>query len=371
MYIGIVTPVYVPAPGGGAEYTRLLAESLAAREDVQAVSVFTEAFPGMPSWERNSAGKIEVHRIFPYRAGRPRRDVSSFIDYGLQNIMFAQVSHWIPPELDVLLVHASLHYNPNLIGFGLDMLRRKRGGGLLLILDVRDPIMPRAAKRAVGRYDRLICCSQSGLMHLTGRLKVGKPVQLIPFPFERRVPNANCVATALRKHGLESVRFLLSTNGTSREKGAELCLHIAERLRARGHDLMLAIAGRRRNWNAIFGRAEAAGWLRHLGVLNRDELLALMMSCAIHLNPSAIESISRSSLEAISLGARVLLPSNTPEFDECASAFVTSSADPGRLTDQVERILLAEKGQVNYPFQRHDPTRVAASYVELFKRSAI
>src|SRR3546814_18625710 len=66
----IVTPVFKPAPGGGAIYADILARALAgAGADVV---VFAERHPGTSAEEAlvTRRGSARVCRILPFRAGR-------------------------------------------------------------------------------------------------------------------------------------------------------------------------------------------------------------------------------------------------------------------------------------------------------------
>src|SRR3546814_17534538 len=87
----IVTPVFKPAPGGGAIYADILARALAgAGADVV---VFAERHPGTSAEEAlvTRRGSARVCRILPFRAGRADRNWRSSLAYAAAHLVYLRL----------------------------------------------------------------------------------------------------------------------------------------------------------------------------------------------------------------------------------------------------------------------------------------
>lgn len=366
MKAGILTSAYAPAPGGAASYARVLSTHLAKASEIDSVQVFTEKFPGEPEEYTSDDKKLFVHRRFPWRAGREVKDWRSYVHYARQNLAFSRIDRWLPGDIDVLLVHAHLHYHPNLLSSGLKKLRENRGKNIRLILDVRDPLMPPERKRCTELYDEIICCSGNCLSHLHDTLGIQQTAHLIPTPVEPVLLTSAEVDHVLEAHDLGETKYLFGTNGISFAKGVDLCLSVTERLRERDQDLIFVVAGRCRDWGEPFATAERLGILKYVGALPQRHILALAARSVMHLNPSPIEGLPRASLEAMAMGARVLLSPNVPEFEQQAPQLVARSQDPDDLADQVLDILRSPDKECPYPITRHYIENLIPAYLNVF-----
>lgn len=367
MNVAILTSAYAPAPGGAANYTKLLATHLAGDDAVGTVQVFTEAFPGEDTYTQTREGKLHIHRKFPYRAGREQRDWRSYVDYARQNLTLRNIDRWLPQDTDVLLVHAQLHYNPTLFQGALRHLRTRRGKKLRLVLDVRDPLMSSSNSRCLDLYDEVICCSHNVYDHLVSLRTTHKQLHIIPIPFQPVEVTPQYIDDICEKYGLSGKRYLIGTNGISIAKGIDLCLNVTHLLREKQQDLCLVVAGRKRDWGPKFARAEENGTLRYIGALPQRELIALVSGSQLHMNPSPIEGLPRASLEAMAAGVRVLLPANVPEFMAHCPSFVALDNSVEALMPQVEAILGRSDYNTGYPVSDHYPESVIPEYIALFE----
>lgn len=364
--VSIVTPVYAPAPGGGASYTKFLAEGLGRYHDMARISVFTERFPGQPNISRTLDGRVTVHRRFPWRAGRDQVDLRSYFDYAVQNVDFARIDDWLPSETNVLVVHSHHHYKPNLLCLGLQRLKAKRGSAVQLVLDVRDRLITTTMAPVQELYDNVICCSRNVEAHMRN-LGERRPLHHIPIIYDAPEPPAQeAVARTLQSLGLSGQRYLLSTSGIDLAKGVDELLACVRELRRRGEQAQLVVAGRKRDWARRHADAEAEGLMRHLGSLPQDEIFHLMAGSEIHLNLSTNEGLPRSSLEAIASGTRALLPPKVPEFAEYCAAHVAATNEPSKLADQVQLLLEQPKAAPAYPLALHSTSQTIPQYLKLF-----
>jgi len=364
--VGILTPSYAPAPGGAANYYSLLAEKLARDPAIDSLEVVTERYPGQSLCSTACDGSLIVRRCFNYRAGRAVRDWRSYLDYANQCVSLSRVGNLFRSDLDVLLVHAQFHYNPTLLNRGIRALRRTRNKRIRLILDVRDPLMSPNKRSNADLYDDVICCSRNTLHHMKRVVGTSRPTHLIPIPFEPPQIDGNRESEVCQKYGLENQEFLLATNGMQRSKGVDLCLEVTRILQELWPGITLVVAGRRRDWSPEYETAQRRGLLKYIGMVPNRELLTLAAKSKLHINPSPIEGLPRASLEAIAVGAPVLLPPNVPEFEESVPELIAHSMNPKQLASQVAKILERRETAKAYPVDRHYFYNVLREYIDLF-----
>ncbi len=365
MNFGIITPVYAPAPGGGALYTRMLAEGLAGSPGVESVRVITEAYPNCSNLQSGPADGLVVDRWFPCRAGKARVSMRSYWDYGNQNVKFMGLARRFGQQLDAVLVHSSFHYKPSVITQSLKRIRKRSPGRPRLVLDVRDPLFPVSKAGAIAAYDQVICCADNVVAHMQSLGVAPQKLHRIPIPFERPQLDAHWSAQVSEKLGLSGCPFLLFTNGISRDKGFFPCIEATRILRNRFPGLVLAVVGRRRDWDSECDQARNEGLLKYLGIVSHDEVTGLLQSCLVHLAPSPVESIGRGSLEALAVGARALLPPNVPEFVKHVPDWVTRHHDSQSLASQVSDILDGADRSSDYPFETHRPDVIVRLTLEV------
>lgn len=363
----ILAPNYYPAIGGGAIYYKLLAEGLVDAGHVGRVEVLTEAHPGCPRTSLSRDGRLVVRRVYPYRTSRPERHWSRYPRYIAENIAFLGLlwRRWRPGS--VLLVHSSFHLHPNMLRWIVPLLRRLGRRRPLLISDVRDPRLPRERFRELHGYDRVIACSRLVARHMGADKRIAQKLCHIPVLIEAEPPTRDELAAALARHGLRPGGFVFWPNGVSRLKNIETALAAMRRVRAHRPDLRLVVAGRCRDWDDDFARAQAEGVMSYIGALDQREVLALDAAAALVLNVSEVESVPRGTLEAAAVGARLLFPPGVPEFEEACPDHVAESRDPDRLARQILEVVEARTPTARYPLEAHGAARVLPSYAALFR----
>lgn len=356
----IISPVYKPAPGGGAEYTDILARALSsAGEDVH---VIVERYPNLPTRETfaEGRGEIHLHRIFPFRAGRKDKDFLSYLGYAAANLQYLSLPSLVNKVARVkdydaarVLVHGSLVYRRTSFDWIINSLRPKTIADSLVIADMRDYGYPEEKLSLLERFDRITCSSQGVAEAMAERTGRPDKVVCIPMPFvPPPEPTADQVATVLAKFGLEGKRFLLNPNGISRAKHYPVMREAIPILRGKVgfEEIILLTVGRERDAVAADETSQRRGESVSLGPVVREDLLALMKAAEFTLVLSDREAISRNALEAIACGGRVILP-DVAEFRDCCASHIASNITPEGIADLVAS--LRDAPAPNFPFHKH------------------
>jgi glycosyltransferase involved in cell wall biosynthesis len=365
----ILTPSLPPAPGGGAVYTAILARGLVEHGIARRVVVVTERHPERPDVERAHDGRLVMLRLFPFRAGRAAKDLRSYLDYARQQLALRRLGALVAEHgIRTVLVHASLLHHPGLARWALRRLRRRR---VAVVLDVRDPKLPPHVLAEPGAFDAVVCCAERLARELRRRFPAyAARLHEVPIPIEPLRVEAAAVTAALARHGLEHGRYLFNANGLSVEKGLPLLLDAARGLAAAGRAVPLVVAGRERDRPDAVRAALASGALRSLGPLPHAEVLALAKGAAAVVNPSAIETPSRFSIEGLMLGAPSLLPPDVPEFARSCPELVCAG-EPRALAEQIAAVLDGRlDGRGRYDVTAHHPEHVLPRYRALLDAAA-
>jgi glycosyltransferase involved in cell wall biosynthesis len=354
----ILTPTHAPAGTGAARYTGTLVEMLLAAGVAGRIVVLTEAHPGQPTIETTADGRLRIERRFPHRAGCAHRQRDRHLRYAWQNLMLTGLLRRDWPTGAALLVHGSLHIHAGLLG---PVIRRLRGRASRprLIADLRDPRLPPRRQAVLAAYDAVI----GGGAAVTAALHP-RPGHLheIPIPLQPPAPPRTPAAVA-NDLGLAPGRYVLWTNGVLRRKNLDLALDAMQVLRrTAAPDAVLAVAGGARDWSRAHTAAARAGCLRYLGPVPADALLALAAAAGVVLNVSPVEGLPRAALEAIAVGAPVLLPPGVPEFAHHCPHHLADTRGPEPLAAQLARALAEGLPPAPYPLAGHLAAAVAPAY---------
>lgn len=357
----ILTPFLPPAPGGAAVYTSILARGLVAQDIARRVVVLSERHPERPDREELYGGRLLLLRRFPFRAGRSVKDLKSYLDYGRQQLTLLGLDRLVRRHaIGTVLVHASLLYHPGLLG---PVLRRLRRQGAGIVLDVRDPKFPDRLLQDAAAFDAVVCCAERIVRDIGRRFPAyASRLHHVPIPIEPLGVGDAAVATALASHGLAPGGYLFNANGLSIEKSTPLLVAAVGELFRRGRGLKLVVAGRERDRDPATLAAIARGEVMSLGPVPHGEALALAKGAAAVINPSRIETPSRSAIEGLILGAPSLVPPEVPEFERACPELVCADT-PERLADQIAAVLDGTlDGRGAYDVAAHDPARVVPCY---------
>jgi glycosyltransferase involved in cell wall biosynthesis len=357
----ILTPLYEPAVGGAAVYYPLLARTLLDAGIADRVTVITERHPRRPARDAARDGRLAIRRLLPYRAGCPKRQRTRHLRYAVANLAYTHLLRRAWPAASALLVHASLQYHPGLLTAVLTALRR-RPARPRLVADVRDPRFPPAREGCLQPYDAVIACAERVTDHL-GAMPVAAP-KLKEIPVPMALPDAPADPAPLaRRHGLRPGADILWPHGALDRKGIRSALAAVAHLRAHGQpDARLAIAGGTRDWGRDLDAAVAAGGAIALGPVAHDAMPALMRAAAGVVDIAAVEGMPRAMLEAMAVGARVLLPPGVPEFARYCPGHLAATGGPEALAAQLARMRTGPWARAPYPVTAHAADRVAAGY---------
>lgn len=369
----VVTPVYKPAPGGGAIYTDILSHALAG--DGADVVIATEAFPGEPACTRlaRRIGSITIERMFALRAGRAERDHRSYLAYARQNLRMlglprrlARATRERNAAGATVLVHASLLYNWSILPLLLGRLRRAGGARNTMVLDVRDHSYPASRLDVLPSFDAIVTSSHGVARELGTRApSIADRIRPIPMPFvSPALPDEAQVAAVLARYKLAKGRYLFNPNGISTAKRYPQMRNAVGLLRQepRFADLVLVSAGRDRDRSRADDIAEGCGAAIFIGPVPHAEILALMRGALMTLVLSNKEAISRAALEAMSVGGRVILP-DLPEFRGSCASFVCQDTAPAALAARISA--LADEPMPSFDFSNHAPAKFLPLYRSL------
>lgn len=366
----IVTPVFKPAPGGGAIYTDILSRALVDKG--YNVLVLTERYPGEPdnSEVYEKSGKVlQIRRIFPYRAGRAQKDWTSYLAYLRANISYFKLSSIIRSHLQKpgcgrarILVHSSLMYSFNLLEYLIGGLRLAGGPNARLYLDVRDPILPDKQLGILKKFDRVVTSSAGVAADLCSRSAESEKITSIPMPFERPTnPTEKEIRSTLSQYNLSEKKFLFNPNGIATRKHTHIIRDAIRVLRNdnRFRDVVQVTAGRDRDRTSQDSDAEKEGLSLYLGPIHQRDVLCLMKASLFTVILSKQEAISRAAVEALSVGGRVILP-DIIEFQRDCASHTIKSLSAAELAKMVSE--LVDSPMPDFDFANH----MAPSFVPLY-----
>lgn len=370
----LVTPLYPPHIGGCAQYSQFLVERLPGLNCVRSLEVLTEAYPGEPRNMANEGTRVSVRRHMAKFFSLPRRLRRRYLSFVRQNIqlIFALLGWHARMSVSgagsyIVIIHGSFFIHPTSLTYVTKLVKRMGGAKVKLVLDIRDPSAPTERLRKLKHFDRIITCSR----RLTDRIaEVGElrdAVMEIPVPLERRSVADTDMQRTLARSGICENAYIFTANGVNDAKGFPLLFEVWRRLVSDGLKLDLVVAGYRKDWRDLYDEIpKENGRIICLGPVHNEDVRVLMKGAAIVINPSQVEGLPRSSLEALSTGTPVLLPPNVPEFDLLDERYIGVSLDPDILARQVKWIMEARR-VAPYDVSRHDADAVAGLYDELFR----
>jgi glycosyltransferase involved in cell wall biosynthesis len=363
MHLLIITPIFEPTTGGAATYYALLTEGLLASGAVKKVTIITERVPGQSNKEQKNDGRLCIIRMFPHRAGRHLRRFQLYWRYSIQNFQYAFLPALVSRiRPDIMLAHSSLHIYPNVLHPLIPLFNRH----FPVIADVRDQQLPISRLRQLEPYTALIACSLNAMLHIAHSSVLATKATHIPVIQEHINRDRPTLSETLIKYGLHNRRYLLFSGLIKQAKGVGLLLETFKELCVRGFDAELAIVGFSKD-EGLMRQAMNTPRVRTVGALPREELLDLMSGSLMNINMSSSEGMPRTSLEALALGTKVLLPSGIPEFEQHCPGVVVRSSNHWDVANQIQSLLLYQNTGECYPIKTHDSREIIPRYIELFQ----
>jgi glycosyltransferase involved in cell wall biosynthesis len=366
MRILLVTPLFFPSLSGAAVYFDTLSQALVRGQPTARVVILTRAVAGAPRWERR--GAVRVLRLLP-AAGPPGTLRGGRIGAALTAVMILLVS--LALRSDVVHYHTLASYR------GLHRLAPLFRAPL--VGDMRDlAVRHEGASLAHYRHcSKLICAAENIREFLLSRGLASPWVSHIPIPFVPPVPAPPPrVAAARARYGLAlDAAYVLYVGAIMPAKGVADLLAAMELVWQRLPALHLALAGPLTSeGDALFAggfqaRVARDRRLHYLGAVPHEDIGLLLQGADIFILPSRSEGLPRSCLEAIALGRKTILPPGVPEFLATCPEAVLDAITPGAIAAKVEHVWRAGRPP-SYPLERHDPDRVAALTLEVYRSVA-
>lgn len=363
MRILLVTPLFFPSLSGAAVYFDTLSQAIVRRQPTASVVILTRAVAGAPRRERR--GAVRVLRLLP-AAGPPGTLRGGRLGAALGALMILLVS--LALRSDVVHYHTLASYR------GLHRLAPLFRAPL--VGDMRDLAVQHEGA-SLGYYRhcrRLICAAENIRQFLLGRGLPSEWVVHIPIPFTPPVPAPPArVATALARYGIApETAYVLFVGAIMPAKGVAELLAAMTLVWRRLPALHLVLAGPLTpDGDALFAggfRTHLSGEsrLHYLGPVPHEDVALLLQDADLFILPSRSEGLPRSGLEAIALGRKVILPPGVPEFVAACPEAVLDAITPDAIATKVEQTWRAGHPP-RYPIDRHEPDRVAALTLEVYR----
>jgi len=326
----IITPLYPPAVGGAATYYSQIAAELVKRDEIRALTILTERYPGEPRSQKE--GKLTILRLLPTRISRPQRA------YPIHAASFALTQAWFKTQLPGLVRNRGIslvHFHTRFAsGLFPGTVRRCAAPA---VADLRDKLIDPAGLADYAQ--RLICCCE-GVYRFA--LNGGFPPEradLIPLSFAPPSPPSSSQIQRVRDaFGIEDGPYLLFVGDVNENKGVLSLLQAYDQWRSTHADVALVIVGVNRLGKMFQNQVDATKGAIFLGSVQRETVLALMSGAEIIVLPSRSEGLPRVILEALALDRKVIAPPNIPEFDRYIPGSVLFGTDVVTLIETLERV---------------------------------
>lgn len=362
MKILYLAPVFKPAIGGGVIYLDLLSKCFISEEVCRSFDILTESYPGQPQQESSKGGRLSVFRKYPFRAGRTDKGFFSYFRYVWQNVLFFALPIFIYQRgINVLMVHGSFLNNPTTLWLVLKVVRFVFPK-IKIVADLRDPKLPMRKISSLTIFDLVISCSENITQRLAICPEALNKTSEIPIIIDIKIPDEEVIRKIKQRYKLEGVEYVFNGSGIIRGKGVEHLFDLVSTIRRKGKKVLLVVAGKRRYWDVRFEQAIQEGWFYYLGQLTHEEVLAVTAGSWLDVNLSVVDSMPRHSLEALQVGAKVLLPGGVPEFDRACPDNTCVDSSISSLADKAIKIASCKEMFCDYKIEAHMPSNVIKQY---------
>lgn len=364
MNVGIVTPIYPPATGGGAVYSRQLACMLEGLEVIETVTIITEAGEGRALDTAQIDGKKIIVSHFPWRASKALGRVLKGVLYIRQNFRyFSQVRRCDISNVDVWVVHSSFYNYPGFFSwFVKNVLGKRRHDGRRpgFVLDIRDQLFPGRKLMELRRYDSVIVCADKVMERVSAFVKRDALLKVIPVPLSWDVYEY-LKLEQMDVRG-ESEKVITYIGDIKRSKNVFALVDAVKIVKEIFPNIVLYLAGNVKLKERDRQRMESNEHVRLLGAQRRHYVLRLIDRSTLVVNPSRSEGMPRSCLEAIAIGKPVLVPPGVREFEQTIPEWIIYN---GSALGIAEKICwaLEQRCMPNYPVTKHFPRSVIDKYL--------
>jgi len=365
----IVTSNYPPGTAAGASiYFDTLVRSLQKVNGPEKIIILTEFAKGMPLV--NTEGTSRIFRVLFPKGKKQRSErwgfgmrLFTFIINNILLLLYIPVLTLVY-RVDIIHIHCSffkiqknLHF-PNLLVYSL-LMGVKKAFGPKVIVDVRGP---GHTYNFYNRFDKIICASQNTYdSAIQQGLDKGKCL-LVPIPFERPIVH---IGLSDRERLKQLQPYICFVGRIERSKGVYELIDAFEMLCCNlpGHNLVLI--GTMED-EYFLEKIKKNRRIYYLGAKPHNEVIKIISEAELLVLPSKSEGLPRSCLEAMSLGTKVLLPPGIPEFSQHCKNFQLDRIEASEIASKMHK-LLSNSDKATYPFEKHDPIKIAESVISIYR----
>ena len=362
-----MTPVYTGQAGGAAVYYQRLTSELS---DLGVPLTVVSERVSTEMAREIEARKIEYIGLFPQRASKDRRIIRDVFDYGLQNLAYGEIPKIVQrrPDVGVVLVHTSFLNSWGIFGRTLRQIDKLRLPGCRLIGDCRDKQLGLSAGKVLEHFDQIISCSSNVSEHLRRLGVADGKIRGVAVIQETLACDPTAGRQWLAREGVTGSPVIFYPGLVKSNKGIGILIDAFVRVvRPKFPDSRLVLMGlwkaRGSEWDWI--RQPNSHGVHYFPAAERQLVLDVMGGADLVVNASPDEGMPRSCLEAIEVGARVLLPDCVPEFRHYCGDWVIQEREAESVGEQMLD-LLERDDRPNYDLGQHRPDVVMSEYMKLF-----
>lgn len=362
----VCCPVYAPHAGGGGQYFPLLVSQLLSFDKTDQVVVLTEYHPNKKFYKYENG--THVYRLLPQRDTKINKtkiySVLSFV------VTYALLYLLMP----ILLMKYSvdvIHYTRYLrIPFYTLMAICKKVFRVKVILDMRTTVEANECITNLFGYSSMISNSIGVFNQMT---LLGVPDDkhfFVPNPIEfpKRFKHDEA-ASIIRELGIADDKpYLLFVGQLLERKSIIEVIDAFNIFSARHPDFYLVLVGRNMIGELVEQKINHNEKIRHIKPVVREKVVALMQFCEMIVQPSRAEGIPRVTLEALSLGKKVLLPPCVPEFISNNEIFSIKHVTTSEIVNAMFRIY--ETNDVpKYDLSVHNPSESLKVLHDVYRKA--
>lgn len=364
----IVTSNYPPlTAAGGSIYFETLVKGLQRINGLKKIVILTEFAKGIPLV--NTEGTSRVFRIL-FPKGKKQRSqrwgfgmrLFTFIINNILLLLYIPVLTLVY-RVDIIHIHCSLfkiqknlHF-PNLLVYSL-LMGAKKAFGTKVIVDVRGP---GCTYNFYNRFDKIICASQNTYdSAIQQGLDKGKCL-LVSIPFERPIVH---IGLSDKERLKQLQPYVCFVGRIERSKGVYELIDAFQMLSTKLPGYNLVLIGTNEDKH-LLRKIKKCKKIYYLGPKSHAETIKIISQAELLVLPSKSEGLPRVCLEAMSLGTKVLLPPGIPEFSQHCKNFQLNHVEPSEIRLKMYN-LLCSSDKAFYPFEKHDPIKIAKSVISIY-----
>lgn len=349
----VCCPVYSPHAGGGGQYFPLLVSQLLSFDMTNKIVVLTEYHPNEKfyTFENNT----HVYRLLPQRDTKvDKTKIYSIISFFVTYAMFYLLMPVLMMKYKVNIIHYTRYLR---IPFYLLMATLKNIFKVKIILDMRTTVESDECITSLFGYSSMISNSM-GVFNQMSLLQVPNNKNFFvpnPIKFPERF-KANEAASIIHHLGIDDdMPYLLFVGQLLERKSIIEVIDAFNIFVKKYPDFHLVLVGRNMVGELIEEKINKNKNIIHIKPVPREKVVALMQLAEMIVQPSRVEGIPRVSLEALSLGKKVLLPPCVPEFVSKNEIFSIKHVTTSEIVNAMFRIY--ETNDVpKYDLSVHNPS---------------